>query len=129
MSHEIVVEFRGDHIYARHTGEDSYEISLDLWRRVMSACEEHRCYDILGESDNSNSLSVADAFWHIDIYRKVGITPRHHIAWVNHNPRDSKIFDLIETVLKNRFVVNGHMFETVAQARKWLADKADPPAR
>jgi hypothetical protein len=127
MSHEISIEFQGEYIHARHTGADSYDISLELWQRIMAACREHDCFNILGESDNTNELSTLEAFAHIAIYRKVGMSARHRIAWVNHNPRHHRIFDFIETVLKNRFVVNGHIFESVAEAERWLLSRVDTP--
>ena len=128
MSHDISIEYKGEYLHVRHTGADSYEISLDLWRRVMKACAKHRCTDILGESDNTNTLSTLDAFRHIEIFHDVGITVQHRIAWVNHNQSGDRIFEFIEDVLKNRFVVNGHMFKTVALAKQWLLDKTDHPA-
>jgi hypothetical protein len=104
MSHEITVEFKGDHIHARHTGTASYEISLAFWHSIAQACEEHHCYNILGESDHANG-----------------------VAWVNHNPSHGWIFDIIESVMKERFVANGHVFKTVVEAKKWLLAAAETP--
>ena len=128
MSHEISIAYQGGYIHARHTGADSYDISLELWRRITAACEEHGCYRILGESDNTNVLSTIDAFRHIFIYREVGISSKHRIAWVNHNPSAGKSFELIETVLKNRFVFNGELFPDVARAEAWLLERQSGPA-
>lgn len=127
MSHEIVVEFKGDHVYARHSGATSREISLDLWRRVMKSCEEHGCYNILGESDTTNALSTLDAFAHVEIANEVGLTLKHRIAWVSHNVKARAIAEFVEDVLKNRCLLNGHLFPDVEQARRWLLDRADTP--
>jgi hypothetical protein len=86
MGYEISIEYQGGYVHARHTGADSYGISLELWQRIMAACRERGCFNILGESDNTNSLPVMDAFAHIGIYRKVGMSARYRVAWVNHNP-------------------------------------------
>ena len=129
MDYVISIENKGEYLHVKHAGADSYEISLELWQRIAKACEEHRCYSILGESDNSNVLSTKDAIGHIFIFRQVGITSRHRIAWVNHNPSAGPMFELIETVLKNRFVFDGHLFKDVEEARRWLLSKVDTPVR
>jgi hypothetical protein len=127
MSHEISIEYKGEYLHVRHTGEDSYEISRELWQRVMKACEEHHCYNILGESDNTNVLSMLDAFKHILIFREVGASFKHRIAWVNHNPKANNIYEYLEHILTNRFVGTGHLFKTVEEAKRWLLSRVDAP--
>lgn len=126
MSHEIVVEFRGDHVYARHTGAASMAIVRDLLGRIVAACDEHRCYNILGESDPANNISVLDAFAHAALWLKMGLTMNHRVAWVNHNPKVAGTFEFIENVLRNRCLGNGHVFKNMAEARKWLLERPDP---
>jgi hypothetical protein len=123
MSYEITIRYEGDYLHVQHTGDDSYQISLALWRRISKACEKHKCFNILGESNTNKLLSTMDAFNHIEIFRDAGITHKYRIAWVDHNPATKHLFKFIETVLKNRSVAIGGLFENVEEAMKWLLKK------
>jgi len=120
MRDEIVIECEGDYIHVRQSGRDSYEISLDLWRRVVAACEEHQCFNVLGENFSTESVSMMDAYDHDKIFARAGVTLRHRIAWVHHDPGTIEPTRFIETVLRNRGMVNGYLFATVEEAKRWL---------
>lgn len=123
MSYEITIKYEGDHLHVQHTGDDSYQISLELWCRISKACEKHKCFNILGESNTNKLLSTMDAFNHIEIFRDAGITHKYRIAWVDHNPATKQVFKFIETVLKNRSVASVGLFENVEKAMEWLLKK------
>jgi hypothetical protein len=123
MRHEISVEFKGDYIFARHTGATSQAITREFLRRIAEACEEHRCYNILGESELSSDMSVLDAFAHAKAWPGAGLSVKHRVAWVNHRPDMRGTFEFIENVLKNRCMAHGHIFKTVAEAKRWLLSR------
>jgi hypothetical protein len=45
------------------------------------------------------------------------------IAWVDQNPAAKQLLRFVETVLKNRSVFKGGLFENVEEAKKWLLKK------
>lgn len=113
-----------------HSGESNYETSLVLWSKIAQACQKHQCFDVLVVSDTDMPMSTMDAFDHQKIFRKVGITNKHRIAFVDRHPHGQQMIRFIETVLKNRGLLNGHVFTDIPAARRWLLehrDKAQQP--
>ena len=120
MEDKTIVEYRGDHVYACITGKDNYEISLNLWRRIIATCEEYECYNILGES-RTEKMSTADSYDHYKIFRLAGVTLNHRIAWVPYGDEDQiEQIHFIETVLRSHGLVNGAVFPNIEEARRWL---------
>ncbi|MBN1470463.1 MAG: hypothetical protein JW925_01680 [Syntrophaceae bacterium] len=121
MRDEIIVEYKGNYIHVRHYGKNNYDISLDLWRRVKAACDEHNCFNILGENYTTNELSTMDAFNHLKILEEVGLTLKYRVAWVSNTPETAKGIEFVETVVvKNRGLVNGALFSSIEEAKHWL---------
>ena len=124
MRDEVIVEYRGDYIHVRHYGKNNYDISLDLWRRVKALCDQHNCFNILGESYTTEELSTMDAFNHLKIVELVGLTLKHRVAWVIQKKETGKGIEFVETVVvKNRGLVNGVIFPSVEEAKRWLLGK------
>ena len=94
-----------------------------LWAAIAEACATHDCYDILGVSDLDQPFSTVTAFNHHEIFSDVGITLRHRIAWVTKNSASEEILAFTESVLVNRSKLNGGLFPSVDEARKWLFEK------
>jgi hypothetical protein len=63
-----------------------------------------------------------DAYDHLSILEAVGITPQHRIAWTSSDPRLMDRLRIIETIARNRSSLNVAMFESTAEARRWLDD-------
>ncbi len=121
MKDEIIVEYRGDYVYAAMYGKNNYELSLELWRRIMAVCKEHNCFKILGENFTTEKLSVMDAFDHLKILEEVGITLDYRVAWVSNTPESAFTLEFVETVVvKNRGLANGGIFPTFEEAERWL---------
>ena len=120
MGDEILIEYKDDYIHVRQYGRDNYSISLDLWRRIVAACEEYNCHNILGESYTTEELSTLDAYGHVKIFRLAGVTLQHRIAWVHKGENAAQNGQFIETVLTNRMMVNGHFFASTEEAKRWL---------
>ena len=120
MNENIKIEHMGDYVHARQYGPDSYDASLELWQHIVVACEEHNCFNILGESFTTKALTTLEAFDHIKIFKLAGITLKHRIAWVNHSKETVDSSRFAETALRNRGLINGHLFPTLAEAKHWL---------
>ncbi|MCC9606891.1 hypothetical protein LOC68_15595 [Blastopirellula sp. JC732] len=120
MKDENFIEYMGGYLSVVATGADSVPRSLELWKQIVAACEEYDCYNILGQSRTGGEFSTMDAFKHIEIFREAGITWKHRIAWVAADPHKYEDLKFIETVLRNRALVNGHLFRTTEEARHWL---------
>jgi hypothetical protein len=124
MRNEIVVEYRGNYVYAALYGKNSYEISLELWRRIMAACKQNNCFNILGENFTTTELSTMDAFNHLKILEEVGLTLQYRIAWVDEKTPTGKGLEFVETVVvKNRCLANGRLFSNIEDAKSWLLGK------
>ncbi len=124
MSYKIVVEYRGNYVYAAHYGKNNYELSLELWRRVMEECKQHNCFNILGENFTTTELSTMDAFNHLRILEEVGLTLQYRIAWVDQKTPTGKGLEFVETVVvKNRCMANGKLFSNFEDAKRWLLGK------
>lgn len=124
MRDDIIVEHKGDHVHARVYEKNNYDISLEVWRRIMAACKEHNCFNILGESFATEELFTLDAFNHLKILKEVGLTLDYRIAWVSHVKEASRGLEFVETVVvKNRGLANARLFSTVEEAKQWLLGK------
>ena len=91
----------------------------------MAECEKHDYFNILGESHTEEPLSTMDAYNHIEIFKLAGVTKQHRIAWVHHVKETDKTMKFIENVLKNRGLVNGGLFPTIEEAKRWLLSEGD----
>ena len=124
MRDEIIVEYKGDYIYAEMHGKNNYDLSLELWRRIMAACKQYNCFNILGENFTTEELSTMDAYDHLRILEEVGITLQYRIAWVNQREETARGIEFVETVVvKNRGLANGRLFSNVEEAKRWLLGK------
>jgi len=119
MNHSGSVKYKGKYIHAIRRGTCKYEEALAFWREVVECCKAHNCYNILCESYIA-CASVTEGFAYTDIFPAAGMTSKHRLAYVYHVPEAIKDIDFIETVLKNRGLMNGYLFTDVDQAQKWL---------
>lgn len=120
MSDENHFEFMGDYISIVVTGLDSFQRSAALWKQIAEVCDKYHCYNILGQSRTGGEMSTMDSFNHIDIFQDAGISWKHRIAWVADDPVKYEQLKFIETVLRNRALLNGRLFHSVEEARHWL---------
>lgn len=109
-------------IEVRVTGTPDRASIAQMWKDIVAACEQHRCLSILGISNMEQPIKLADAIDHQAIFLEAGVTIDHRIAWVQMNPDAVRMNLLIESVLLNRGLVNGHVFTNEIEARKWLTD-------
>ena len=121
MRDEIIVEYKGSYVYAAMYGKNNYDLSLELWRRIVAACKQYNCFNILGENFTTEELSTMDAYDHLRILEEVGLTLQYRIAWVDQKTPTAKGLEFVETVVvKNRGLANGRLFSNIEDAKRWL---------
>jgi hypothetical protein len=124
MRDEIIIEYKGSYIYAALYGKNNYDISLELWRRIMAACKQYNCFNILGENYTTEELSTMDAYDHLKILEEVGLTLQYRVAWVDQATATARGLEFVETVVvKNRGLAKGRLFSNVEEAKRWLLGK------
>lgn len=117
---EPVSDPKGKYLHVRASGQLNYDVALDAWRKIVSACHEQQIYMVLGEQYMDNPLTTMEAWDHQKIFTEVGITHKFRIAWVDLNAATHQTTKFVETVLLNRGLVNGKLFNNVEAARRWL---------
>ena len=122
MSAEYLIDCVDSVIEVRVTGTPDRASIAQMWKDIVGACEQNRCLSVLGLSNMEQPIKLADAIDHQAIFLEAGVTIDHRIAWVQMNPDAVRMNLLIESVLLNRGLVNGHIFTNEIEARKWLSD-------
>jgi len=124
MRDEIIVEYKGNYVYAAMYGKNNYDLSLELWRRIMAVCKQYNCFNILGENFTTQELSTMDAYDHLRIIDEVGLTLQYRVAWVDQATPTARGLEFVETVVvKNRGLANGRLFSNIEEAKSWLLGK------
>ena len=118
---EIAITFEGKYIKViTHGG--GYDFATRLWTQVRDACNEHKCFSVLGVG-YTTLLQTMEAFDHARLFRDLGISHKYRIAWVETNIETKDVIAFTETVLVNRGLP-GHLFSDVLEAEKWLLEDA-----
>lgn len=124
MDFELKITPRGDYLLVELSGQNSYDAVEYGLRRVKKACDQHRCYKILMLSSMA-SMEVVEAYQVPALFRETGFDSKYHWAWVPLNKDNVNVATFVETVLKNRGLLNGAVFEDEASARDWLLHESD----
>ena len=125
MTYSFDISHRDDLIHAGVSGVLDDQAIRELWAAIVKACDAHDCYNILGVSDLDRPFSTVEAFGHIEVFKDVGITWRHRIAWVSKDANSEDILRFTETLLVNRGLVNGAVFNSIEEAEHWLRNVPD----
>ena len=123
MPAQYTIEYRNSAVEVHVRGVPDRASISQMWKDIVGACDEFGCLYILGISNMDHPLKLADAIDHQAIFLEAGITIDHRIAWVQLNPEAVEMNRLVETVLKNRGLANGHLFTDEFEARRWLANR------
>ncbi|MBI9071392.1 MAG: hypothetical protein JEY94_07320 [Melioribacteraceae bacterium] len=124
MSSILNMTYEGDHICVGMTGKSSNQNSMELWQKINDFCKNYNCYNILGISEMETPLNIEDAYNYWQVFEKAGIdTGKYRIAWVEKNLSTKEVTKIVESVVKNREMVSGYIFNNVADAKKWLLNK------
>ena len=104
-------------------------LSIDaLWHDIVAACNQHQCFDVLGTS-NLEPAASGEAYSHAAIFEAAGVNRGFRIAWVEENPAAKEWIKLSEAVVRNRDLASARAFDSVAEAKRWLAETKAEPAR
>lgn len=122
LDYEITITPCDNYLHVYTEGLGNFEGANDLWRQIAQACEKYQCYNILGEQNLHSTVSTLDALNYPAMFKKVGITKKHRIAWVDKNPRTRETTEFIRDVLTNRLVGKGRLFNDVESAKRWLLE-------
>jgi hypothetical protein len=120
MKLELTITPHETYIHVHVCGIGNAENAEHLWRSVVQACEQYQIYKVLGEQYLLDSVSTAEAFDHPALFKKVGITKKHKLAWVDNNPRTRDTTRFVRDVLTNRSIGYGRLFDNVDNAKRWL---------
>ena len=123
MATEYTIELREGVIEVHVTGVPDRASIAKMWHDIAAACKEEHCFSILGVSRLETPLKIADAIDHQAIFLEAGISIDHRIAWVQLNPEAYAMTQLAETILLNRGLANGRLFDDECAARHWLMDR------
>ena len=122
MAVKYSINYVNSTIEIRASGIPDRASIAQMWKDIVSACNEHHCFSILGIANLERPLSLADAIDHQAIFLEAGVPIDHRIAWVQENPNARTRTEVAETILLNRGVLNGRLFADEFEARRWLAD-------
>ena len=121
MAVQYSIEHRDSAIEVRVSGIPDRDSLSRMWKDIVAATEEHNCLYILGLSNLDQPHKISDAIHHQAIFHEAGVTIDHRIAWVQLNPEAVKTTRIAETILLNRGMLNGRLFDDEFEARRWLA--------
>ena len=121
------ITVKEDHIYCECSGIDSYDATKVYMTKFKEACDKHELYNVLVISDMTPKSTI-DGYKVLDIFTELNFTHKYRIACVDKNLETEKTDRFIETVLKNRGLVNCHVFsyDKLETAKRWLFDRISP---
>lgn len=122
MDHDMRITPQDGYLLAEMSGQHSYDALRDELQRLKKACREHNCYRILGLSRMS-SMEVVEAYQVPDLMRELEFTSKYTWAWVMLNENSAEVPQFVETVLKNRGLLNGAIFTSKDEALEWLLEQ------
>jgi len=118
--YELIVETRGDYLYARVTAEEvDRHSATEYLQRIAVACSERNLTKVLIDRRIPMMMSDADNYLLIvDMPRFFG---RKRIAFVNPFDQIDAQMELGETISRNRNALY-RVFKTEEDAVRWLED-------
>ena len=119
MKVNIDIQLQDNYVLAKYRGPDSPEISRAIIQQLVDACDEHQCFRIMVLAYLENSLSIIDNYDLATMFREVGFSSKHRLAWVDLNPDTHESTRFAETVLFNR-AIQARLFYDEEDARQWL---------
>jgi len=121
MENKLIVTFEGDHVLVIADGDKDYRYMETLWSEVAATCEQNECYNVLGIANTTTPVEAVEGYDLPAIFRELRIGQHYRIAWVENEQDARDMVEFMVTVLANRGLP-GRMFDTEADARKWLLD-------
>ncbi len=118
LSYRLVWELREGVLYASIFGEqDSFELTMSAVLEIAKVCRERKAEKLLVEHEVPGALTSTEIYNIAkelpDLFLGVQVAFVIHDATVPVNP------EFLQLVARNRGA-NGRLFETVAEAERWL---------
>ncbi len=112
-------EDRGCYLYSFVEGdEDSVEVTLGYWKRIVDECVRLGFKRVLIEEDFPNQISTTEVWGAMNEIAKM-LPVGFRVAFVDRQPMQEDINLFAETVAVNRGAY-GRVFATVESADEWL---------
>ena len=125
MARQLRIVFEGTCFHIHASGTSNYPAKLDFWQKVVKACEEHHCFNILGEFfPNSRPLGTIEAYDIYTVLKEAGVTRKHKIVWVISDSSYLESMSFAETVFRNRILSGVRAFTDITSAKNWLLNKS-----
>ena len=119
MKNKYLISCKEDHIEAISDGPKTLEFSIHLWSKIIHACKECTCFNILNISNSQSPITVTEAINHLKSFEHLEITNDYRIAWVELNPVCGKSALLVESLLSS-YETNIRSFMDIGDAKRWL---------
>jgi hypothetical protein len=103
-----------------------YLKAYEMWKAIVATCDKSGCFQVLGETQRAAPIPLIDAYEHVALIESVGVTPDYRIAWVAKDPPVLERLRLIESILRDRSLFNVSIFESKADATRWLNASSQP---
>jgi hypothetical protein len=120
MDYSISITPHDNYLHIAVKGTSNANNALNVWKQIADACKHYGCYKILGEQYLVNAFSTVEALEFPTIFKQVGISSTHRIAWVDNNTRTRETTNFIRDILTNRSVGYGRVFTDINKAKEWL---------
>lgn len=124
MNYTIEVKYENGIVFAYTTGKDSYEITYEIWTKIMAVCKANNCFRVLG-IQNMTPLKTIEAYDVEKVFRELGVSMKYKIAWIEEDAETREMLEYSAAVLRNRNLLNGGLFTSQSAALKWL--RSDEP--
>ena len=118
MGYSIQFESKPNYFYCFVSGQESYETSLEIWRRIGQKVAEIRCENLLVEEDLEGQLSDIEMYELTSRFGDMGLRGVR-IAFVDRHMDHEQGNRLGELVATNRGL-SGRVFGTLQEAEEWL---------
>ena len=119
MRNKLEITFKGNHVLVIADGDKDYHYMERLWKETAAVCEQHDCYNVLGIANTSTPVEAVEGYELAGIFRELNIGQNYRIAWVELDEDARDLVAFVQSVLANRGLL-GLLFDTEAEARKWL---------
>ncbi|NOQ90484.1 MAG: hypothetical protein GQ549_06020 [Gammaproteobacteria bacterium] len=119
MENKHLISCKKNYVEARSDGPNTLELIMNLWKKIIDACIECTCFNILNISNSALPVTVNDAINHLKSFEHLEITTDYRIALVELNPACSKSSLLVESILLTHGM-NIRTFLNIDDAKCWL---------
>lgn len=115
----LIFKDRGNYLYVRLSGRDSFSASLDYWNQIADQVRKQQLHKVLVHESLTGEVSEGEMF---DIM--MDILPAStgiRVAFFDENNADQNINDFGQLIANNRGA-DIRIFQSLEAAEKWIQD-------